>query len=116
MHAGGFSASEIHSWLGSVLPSIPQHLPSSSSSSSNYLLFKQQENGTLLGCVYGTGQATFLWYVPLHDPLPLKSELSQRSACSNSLIPRSWSLGSDMQPLASCCAGNPAVIKLAPGL
>jgi hypothetical protein len=43
-----------------VLPGIPQHLPTGSSS-SNYLLFKQQENGTLLGCVYGQGQATFLW-------------------------------------------------------
>lgn len=60
--AGGFSASEVHAWLGGVLPGIPQHLPSSSSSnSSNYLLFKQQDTGTLLGCIYGQGQATFMW-------------------------------------------------------
>jgi hypothetical protein len=61
MHAGGFTAADIHSWLGGVLPGIPRHLPSSSSSSC--LLFKQQETGMLLGCIYGQGQATFMWWV-----------------------------------------------------
>jgi hypothetical protein len=62
-YAGGFTVADIHSWLGGVLPGIPQHLTSSSSSSSGYqyLLFKQQETGTLLGCTYTQGQATFLW-------------------------------------------------------
>lgn len=53
---------DIHSWLGGVLPGIPQHLTSSSSSSGyQYLLFKQQETGTLLACTYTQDQATFLW-------------------------------------------------------
>ena len=60
LHAGGFSVSDVHGWLGGILPGISQQL-SSSSSSSNYLLFKQQDTGTLLGCVYGQGQATFIW-------------------------------------------------------
>lgn len=59
-HAGGFSAADIHSWLEAVLPGVPQQLPTGSSS-NNQLLFSHYTNGTVMGAVYGQGQATFLW-------------------------------------------------------
>lgn len=63
MLAGGFSAADMHSWLVGVLPGLPTYLPatSGSSSSSTYQLFKHHETGTMLGCIYGQGQATILW-------------------------------------------------------
>lgn len=57
--AGSFSVQDVYSWLRSVLPDVPLHMPSGSSSGS--LLFQECQLGSMLGCHYTAGQAAFMW-------------------------------------------------------
>uniref|UniRef100_A0A383VGJ7 Bardet-Biedl syndrome 7 n=1 Tax=Tetradesmus obliquus TaxID=3088 RepID=A0A383VGJ7_TETOB len=55
---GSFSVQDVYSWLRSVLPDVPLHMPSGSSSGS--LLFQECQPGSMLGCHYTAGQAAFM--------------------------------------------------------
>jgi hypothetical protein len=59
LFAGSFSVHDIHSWLRGVLPDVPPHLPTGSSSGS--LLFQECTLGSMLGGHYTAGQAVFMW-------------------------------------------------------